>query len=132
MIKEEDLTCMRVRTGNEERDAIMPQIGWIYYMLKYVDFLDTIFFVLTKKQQFVNTLHLFHHTSMIGATWFGVKYYPSGVLAIAPYLNTWVHAMMYTYYFCTLYFGRVGIAWKKMMTSIQLVCILYFYIYIYI
>lgn len=117
----ENWFCMRVYTSDEVRNALMPPIGYAYYMMKFLDMADTIFFVLTKKQHFVTALHLFHHTSMVGVSWFGVKYLPSGALAIAPYLNTWVHAIMYAYYFCTLYYGKLGLKWKKLMTSIQLV-----------
>lgn len=37
---------------------------WLFFLSKFVDFCDTFFFVLKKKEQHVSTLHVFHHGSM--------------------------------------------------------------------
>jgi len=36
----------------------------VYYMSKFVDLLDTIFFVLRKKDRQISLLHLYHHTAV--------------------------------------------------------------------
>ncbi|CAL1286984.1 unnamed protein product [Larinioides sclopetarius] len=38
--------------------------GYNLYILKFVDLLDTVFFVLRKKQNQVSFLHVFHHAGM--------------------------------------------------------------------
>ncbi|KFM79271.1 Elongation of very long chain fatty acids protein 7, partial [Stegodyphus mimosarum] len=35
---------------------------WVIYILKYVQFLDTVFFILRKKWHLVTFLHVFHHS----------------------------------------------------------------------
>jgi len=51
---------------------------WLYFLLKLLDLVDTIFFVLRKKQNQVTFLHVYHHVGMAIATWVGVKYLPGG------------------------------------------------------
>lgn len=48
---------------------------WLYYICKLVELLDTVFFVLRKKQNQVSFLHLYHHTIMPFAGFIGVKYF---------------------------------------------------------
>lgn len=37
---------------------------YLYYLSKYVDLLDTVFFVLRKKYSQITPLHLYHHTAV--------------------------------------------------------------------
>lgn len=48
-------------------------------MLKLVELLDTVFFVLRKKQNQVSFLHVYHHTIMAVFTWGYLKYLPGKV-----------------------------------------------------
>jgi len=47
-----------------ERSMQLAQMSWWYYFSKYTEFLDTIFFVLRKKQSHVSALHVIHHSVM--------------------------------------------------------------------
>lgn len=47
---------------------------WFYYMCKLIELLDTVFFVLRKKQNQVTFLHVYHHTMMPFAGFIGTKY----------------------------------------------------------
>lgn len=49
---------------------------WWMYMLKIVELVETVFFVLRKKQNQVSALHVYHHVSMVLLAWIGVKYFP--------------------------------------------------------
>ena len=46
---------------------------WWYFISKFVDFLDSFFFVLRKKSSHLSTLHLLHHGGLPLAVWFGPK-----------------------------------------------------------
>ncbi|GAB5566895.1 elongation of very long chain fatty acids protein 7 [Prionailurus iriomotensis] len=52
----------------------MVRTCWLYYFSKFIELLDTIFFVLRKKNSQVTFLHVFHHTIMPWTWWFGVKF----------------------------------------------------------
>ncbi|CAG2064399.1 unnamed protein product [Timema podura] len=43
-------------------------------MLKVLDLLDTVFFVLRKKNNQITFLHVYHHAAMVFGTWIAVKF----------------------------------------------------------
>lgn len=87
------------------------------------EFLDTIFFVLRKRNRQVSFLHVYHHSVTMYFSWLFLKYTPSEQGAIVGLINSLVHVVMYTYYMI----AAMGPAyqkyiwWKKYMTVIQLV-----------
>ncbi|KYO29156.1 elongation of very long chain fatty acids protein 7 [Alligator mississippiensis] len=101
----------------------MVQTCWLYYFSKFIELLDTVFFVLRKKNSQVSFLHVLHHSIMPWTWWFGVKFAPGGLGTFHALVNCIVHVIMYTYYgLCALgpaYYKYLW--WKKYMTSIQLV-----------
>ncbi|XP_062455349.1 elongation of very long chain fatty acids protein 7 isoform X2 [Rhea pennata] len=101
----------------------MVRVCWLYYFSKFIELLDTVFFVLRKKNSQVTFLHVFHHSIMPWTWWFGVKFAAGGLGTFHALLNCIVHVVMYTYYgICSLgpaYHKYLW--WKKYMTTIQLV-----------
>lgn len=53
----------------------MARAVWLYYMCKITELLDTVFFVLRKKQNQISFLHLYHHTLMPICGFIGIKYF---------------------------------------------------------
>jgi elongation of very long chain fatty acids protein 7 len=51
---------------------------YVYFLAKLTELLDTVFFVLRKKDTQISFLHLYHHTVMPMASWGAAKYYPGG------------------------------------------------------
>lgn len=98
-------------------------IGYGYLQLKFLDFLDTIFFILRKKTDQVSFLHVTHHCLMPFTCYIGMKFVPYGNTAFTPLINSLVHTIMYSYY----YLAALGphmqpyLWWKKYITKIQLV-----------
>ncbi|DAA17940.1 TPA: elongation of very long chain fatty acids protein 7, partial [Bos taurus] len=101
----------------------MVRTCWLYYFSKFIELLDTIFFILRKKNSQVTFLHVFHHTIMPWTWWFGVKFAAGGLGTFHAFLNTAVHVVMYSYYgLCAL--GpdyQKYLWWKKYLTSLQLI-----------
>lgn len=50
--------------------------AWWYFFSKVVDLLDTVFFVLRKKQNQVSFLHVYHHFITCLFSWGYLKYLP--------------------------------------------------------
>ncbi|CAH2107709.1 unnamed protein product [Euphydryas editha] len=96
---------------------------WPYFIAKHIDLLDTVFFVLRKKQNQVTFLHVFHHTLMVTWTWFHLMYHPTDHFVVVGLINSFVHVLMYAYY------GLSSLGpeyakftwWKKHLTKIQLI-----------
>lgn len=59
-----DFKCQPVDRSNRPDALQMVRLGWIFYISKFIEFLDTIFFVLRKKDSQVSTLHVIHHMTM--------------------------------------------------------------------
>lgn len=109
---------------SSHRDAIgMATIAYWYYISKFVEFFDTIFFVLRKKYDHISTLHVIHHGIMPMSVWWGVKFTPGGHSSFFAFINSFIHILMYTYY------GIAAIGpqmykylwWKKYMTAAQMI-----------
>ncbi|KAI5643770.1 GNS1/SUR4 family domain-containing protein [Phthorimaea operculella] len=95
---------------------------WMYFLAKLSELLDTIFFVLRKKDNQVTFLHVYHHATMVLATWYTLKYEPTYTIVFLGTLNTFVHIVMYSYYALST-FPSVApyLWWKKYITTMQLV-----------
>lgn len=94
---------------------------WLFYISKWVDYMDTFFIIARSKWRQLSFLHCFHHSSMIALTWIATRYHPCGYFLIAAQLNAPVHTMMYFYYLCSS-FPRLTpfLWWKNYITTIQL------------
>lgn len=96
---------------------------WFYAMVKISDLLDTIFFVLRKKNNQVTLLHVYHHSLMMVGSWLFLKYVPSETVIFMGGLNALIHFFMYGYYGLAALGPHMApyLTWKKYLTSMQLV-----------
>lgn len=102
----------------------MIRAAWLFYFSKYVELLDTMFFVLRKKHSQVTFLHIFHHSVMPWTWWWGITLTPVGGMgSFHALVNACVHVIMYSYYGLAAAGPRFQkyLWWKKYMTAIQLI-----------
>ncbi|XP_022114867.2 elongation of very long chain fatty acids protein 4 [Pieris rapae] len=94
-----------------------------YFAIKLIDLLDTVFFVLRKKQNQVSFLHVYHHFGMVAVAWGMVKWVPGGHITMLVTVNSFVHIIMYAYYLLTTLDDsfKKSIWWKKYVTQIQII-----------
>ncbi|KAK7792900.1 hypothetical protein R5R35_005066 [Gryllus longicercus] len=112
--------CEPIDFSNSPSALEMVRIVNLYFWLKIADLLDTIFFVLRKKNTHISFLHLYHHSNMVFLGWTAVKFFAGGHGTFLGLFNTFVHACMYTYYLIAAVYPR-NIWWKKYVTQLQLV-----------
>ncbi|RZF47900.1 hypothetical protein LSTR_LSTR012635 [Laodelphax striatellus] len=95
---------------------------WLYYFSKLVELMDTVLFIIRKKQSQVTFLHVYHHTNMAICTWFFLKYNRNEQIMLIGIMNSVVHAIMYFYYMLSAMGPAVQkyLWWKKYLTSLQL------------
>lgn len=74
-------------------------VEWWLMFLKLFDYVETVVFVLRKKQNQVSGLHVYHHVSNIVCVWYYLKYYLDARLTFLALCNCFVHVIMYIYYF---------------------------------
>ncbi|KAF6198164.1 hypothetical protein GE061_007911 [Apolygus lucorum] len=116
------LKCQPVDYGQDRYTIRMVHVCWWYYFSKFTEFMDTIFFVLRKKNEHISTLHVIHHGCMPMSVWFGVKFTPGGHSTFFGLLNTFVHIVMYSYYLLSALGPHMQrfLWWKKYLTSLQM------------
>ncbi|XP_031638604.1 elongation of very long chain fatty acids protein 7-like [Contarinia nasturtii] len=98
-------------------------MSYSYFILKLADYLDTIFFILRKKSDHVSFLHVYHHVAVSVAAYICVLFATGGQGILLGYLNTLVHAVMYTYYLLTIWKPEIKSSktTKKNITRMQMI-----------
>lgn len=76
-----------------------------YYLIKIIDLLDTVFFILRKKNNQVSFLHIYHHSVMVVGCYCYIKFMSGGGHALVlgkSNRNLWCHlnGLMRKIFFC--------------------------------
>ncbi|XP_039483226.1 elongation of very long chain fatty acids protein 7 [Drosophila santomea] len=75
-------------------------LAYFLFWLKISELIETVIFVLRKKQNQVSRLHLFHHFSTVTLVYILINLNENGSAAyFCVFLNSIVHVIMYSYYF---------------------------------
>ncbi|CAB1416997.1 unnamed protein product [Pleuronectes platessa] len=115
--------CDLIDFSESPQAVRMAATCWLYYFSKFIEMLDTIFFVLRKRTKQVTFLHVYHHSIMPFTWWFGVRFAAGGLGTFHALLNCIVHVFMYSYYGLTAmgpYYQKF-LWWKQYLTTIQLI-----------
>ncbi|XP_034438434.1 elongation of very long chain fatty acids protein 1b [Hippoglossus hippoglossus] len=115
--------CDPIDTSNSPEALRMVRVAWLFWFSKIIELMDTVFFVLRKKQGQITFLHIFHHSFMPWTWWWGICYAPGGMGSFHAMVNSTVHIIMYFYYGLSAAGPRFQkfLWWKKYMTAIQLI-----------
>lgn len=115
--------CQPVDYSHNPSALRMANLCWWYFISKFTEFADTIFFVLRKKESQVTFLHLYHHSLTPLETWICVKFIPGGHGTLGNLINNAVHVIMYLYYMVSAMGPEYQkyLWWKKHLTTVQLV-----------
>ncbi|XP_050342667.1 elongation of very long chain fatty acids protein 7-like [Nymphalis io] len=111
------------RYPSNSQNPMLLDLGWWYFFAKFTELLDTVFFVLRKKDKQLTFLHVYHHVIMALYSWSYLKFAAGGEGAILALLNSIVHVVMYTYYLLSGLGPRFQkyLWWKKYVTKMQLI-----------
>nr|BBF94989.1 elongation of very long chain fatty acids protein 9 [Orthetrum albistylum] len=118
-----NLKCQPVDYSNDPVAIRMANACWWYFFCKLIELLDTVFFVLRKKNNQISFLHLYHHTLMPVCAWIGTKFLPGGHGTFLGVINSFVHIIMYFYYMMSAMGPQYQkyLWWKKYLTTLQMV-----------
>lgn len=77
----------------------MAILTYLFYMSKYVEFMDTVIMIIKRSTRQISFLHVYHHSS-ISLIWWAIAHHaPGGEAYFSAALNSGVHVLMYAYYF---------------------------------
>lgn len=96
--------------------------GHLFFHTRYLEFFDTFFFILRKKQSQISFLHVFHHGVVPTLMYVGLKFYPVPFNVLLPTTNMFVHIIMYAYYGLATFGPKIQkyLWWKKYLTTLQI------------
>lgn len=105
-----------------EKRSLMLHWGHMFFHTRYLEFFDTFFFILRKKQSQVSFLHVFHHGIVPTLMYIGLKFYPVPFNGLLPMTNMFVHIIMYAYYGLATFGPGIQkyLTWKKYLTTLQI------------
>uniref|UniRef100_A0A8D0H9Z6 Elongation of very long chain fatty acids protein 2 n=1 Tax=Sphenodon punctatus TaxID=8508 RepID=A0A8D0H9Z6_SPHPU len=116
-----NLQCQNLVSAGKA-DIRVAKVLWWYYFSKVIEFMDTIFFVLRKKNSQITFLHVYHHATMFNIWWCVMNWIPCGQSFFGPTLNSFIHVLMYSYYGLSVVPSmRKYLWWKKYLTQAQLI-----------
>ncbi|KAJ6785535.1 hypothetical protein PWT90_09515 [Aphanocladium album] len=91
--------------------------GWLFYLSKFYEVLDT--FIILAKGKPSSTLQTYHHAGAMLCMWAGMRYMSAPIWLFVQF-NSFIHALMYTYYTVTAFSIRVPVFIKRSLTSMQI------------
>jgi len=96
---------------------------WWYFASKFIEFVDTFFFIMRKKNNQISFLHVYHHATMALITWAMLKFVPGAATYLGPLCNCFIHTVMYLYYMLSAIGPHMQryLWWKRYLTRMQLV-----------
>lgn len=112
--------CGRALTT--EKRTTMLHYGHLFFHTRYLEFFDTFFFVLRKKNSQITFLHVFHHGVVPTLMYIGLKFYPVPFNALLPTTNMFIHIIMYAYYGLATFGPGIQkyLWWKRYLTTLQI------------
>lgn len=117
------LYCQGLTYKADENSMNLLNAYYWYFFVRVADFLDTLFFVLTKKFSHISVLHVTHHTIVVFNGWMFLRLGADGHTVFGVCLNAFVHIIMYVYYFLASLGPSIQkyLWWKKYLTRVQIV-----------
>ncbi|XP_036141247.1 elongation of very long chain fatty acids protein 4 [Monomorium pharaonis] len=104
---------------------------WWGLLLKIIDLIETVIFVLRKKDRQISFLHTYHHISTVIYVWLTLRYLVHSFTMTGAMLNCFVHVIMYSYYFLSTFGSNIQqrlLPFKKSLTIIQMAQLAFFMI----
>ncbi|KAM7343795.1 very long chain fatty acid elongase 7-like [Cochliomyia hominivorax] len=119
--------CMKhdINYTDEATDDLR-KFTYLYFISKLLDLLETMFFILRKKFNQVSFLHVYHHTAMLYAPFIYFNWYFGTQMVVIGYINSFIHVLMYTYYFLSALDTNMNVKlWKQIITTSQILQFFY-------
>ncbi|SPQ94746.1 unnamed protein product (mitochondrion) [Plasmodiophora brassicae] len=108
----------------------MAHVIYVFYISKFFEFIDSFIIVARFRLRQLAFIHVYHHTSIVFICWAACYFWPGGDSYFVVLLNSFVHVVLYGYYFASSIVekpqpgARVSWAspyfWRRYITTLQL------------
>lgn len=95
----------------------LPMLLYVFYLSKLLDFADTVFIIMHKKDKQLSFLHLYHHVTIFSIYWMNANVFYQGDIYYTIVANGGVHTIMYFYYFVSMFKERFPALAKPLQAS---------------
>ncbi|QSZ34766.1 hypothetical protein DSL72_007624 [Monilinia vaccinii-corymbosi] len=92
--------------------------GWFFYLSKFYEVLDTAIILAKGKRS--STLQTYHHAGAMMCMWAGIRFMSPPIWMFV-FVNSGIHALMYTYYTLTAFSVPIPQALKRSLTTMQII-----------
>ncbi|RDL39291.1 Elongation of fatty acids protein [Venustampulla echinocandica] len=92
--------------------------GWWFYLSKFYEVLDTVIILAKGKRS--STLQTYHHAGAMMCMWAGIRYMSAPIWMFC-FVNSGIHALMYTYYTLTAFAVPIPNRLKRSLTTMQII-----------
>jgi len=123
--------CQPVDYSTEPLPMRMTNVFYFHLLARAFECLETVFFIMRKKNNQITFLHVYHHCTMLINAYLVVRYIAGGNSNLYTAMNAFVHIFMYTYYGLAAMGPQMQkyLSWKRHLTTLQLVQFLAFYLH---
>lgn len=103
-------------------DSVLFSVAFLTYWIKVSEMIETVVFVLRRKEKQITKLHVYHHCVTLILVYFIVVLGFRSGWFLGLFINCFVHVIMYSYYLLSALFGDIRcFQWiKKTVTSVQI------------
>ncbi|KAF7877632.1 hypothetical protein EAF04_001303 [Stromatinia cepivora] len=92
--------------------------GWFFYLSKFYEVLDTVIILAKGKRS--STLQTYHHAGAMMCMWAGIRFMSPPIWMFV-FVNSGIHALMYTYYTLTAFSVPIPQTLKRSLTTMQII-----------
>ncbi|XP_037049973.1 elongation of very long chain fatty acids protein AAEL008004-like [Bradysia coprophila] len=118
-----NFACQPIDWGSNVLAITEAKTVYYFHCLKLLDLCDTVFFVLKKNARQISFLHVYHHVAVLTLSYRCLAWSPGGQFIIIGTVNSFVHAIMYTYYLFSVFEPQLkeNVTIKRGVTTIQMI-----------
>lgn len=114
--------CFNSFDDHEHDLKEIDEVVWWFTMLRTLEFIETVFFILRKRFDQVSFLHVYHHIGTVVCFYLFTKH-NGGIMGIYfGAINSCIHIIMYGYYLMSSFdqFRKISNLIKPFLTAIQI------------
>ncbi|XP_022669916.1 elongation of very long chain fatty acids protein AAEL008004-like isoform X1 [Varroa jacobsoni] len=117
-----NLFCQPMNHSTDDNGIALVSYCYWYLLIRALDFLDTVFFVLRKRFDNITAQHVSHHALIVLNGYMFMYIGMDGQTMFGICMNCCIHVVMYIYYFLAMLGPRFKrhLWWKRYLTKAQI------------